>query len=201
MNRTITQLSVVDAAQVVTLVEAKSHLRLTDDYDDDRIVGEIDAAISWSEDITSRAIRRVQYLLSTDGFQRIDNRASIRLQGYVSSVDSIKYRNSAGTLQTIATTVYQTLKGQHSTLIREAQNQSWPPLEYFMDALQVTFTAGWIASDVPHQIRQAILLKLGSLHFVRAPGDNTDDHNTAIGRLGVEGAAQALLNPWKLPVW
>jgi hypothetical protein len=62
-----------------------------------------------------------------------------------------------------------------------------------MDALQVTFTAGWISSDVPYQIRQAILLKLGSIHFRRGPGDDEDG--------GIDGAAEALLKSWKLPVW
>jgi uncharacterized phiE125 gp8 family phage protein len=199
VNRTITPISEVDAAQVVTLEEAKDHLRLTGDDQLDRIAGEIDSAISWAEDLTARAIRRSQYLLSMETFQVIDHRQSIRIQGFVSSVDSIKYKDSSGTLQTVSTSVYQTLKGQHSTMIREAANQSWPALHQFMDALQVTFTAGWVSSDVPFQIRQAILLKLGSFHFVRAPGDS-DDANIVIGR-GVDIAAQALLKPWQLPVW
>lgn len=193
MNRTITPISEVDAAQVVTLEEAKDHLRLTGNDELDRIIGEVDAAISWAEDFTARAIRRSQYLLSMETFQIVDHRQSIRIQGFVPSVDSIKYRDSSGSLQTVATSVYQTLKGQHSTMIREAANQSWPALHQFMDALQVTFTAGWISSDVPYQIRQAILLKLGSIHFRRGPGDDEDG--------GIDGAAEALLKSWKLPVW
>ena len=193
MNRTITPVAEIDSEQVVTLDDGKSHLRLTADEEDDRIVGEIDAAVSWAEDFTARAIRRSQYLLSMEAFQLIEHRASIRIQGYVSAVNSIQYRDSNGTLQTVATSVYQTLKGQHSTMIREAINQSWPALHQFMDAVQVTFTAGWIASDVPYQVRQAILLKLGSLHFRRGPGDDADG--------GIDNAAEALLKPWKLPVW
>jgi uncharacterized phiE125 gp8 family phage protein len=193
VNRTITPISEVDAAQVVTLEEAKDHLRLTGNDELDRIIGEVDAAISWAEDFTARAIRRSQYLLSMETFQIVDHRQSIRIQGFVPSVDSIKYRDSSGSLQTVATSVYQTLKGQHSTMIREAANQSWPALHQFMDALQVTFTAGWISSDVPYQIRQAILLKLGSIHFRRGPGDDEDG--------GIDGAAEALLKSWKLPVW
>lgn len=193
VNRVLTVVSEVDAAQVVTLKEGKAHLRLTLDDEDERVMAEIDAAISWAEDFTARAIRRSQYLLSLETFQSIDHRASIRLQGYVSSVDSVKVKDSGGTLQTVATSVYQTLKGQHSTVIREAPNQSWPSLYHYLDAIQVTFTAGWIATDVPFQVRQAILLKLGSLHFRRGPGDEADG--------GIDAAAEALLKPWKLPVW
>lgn len=193
MNRTITLVTVPDAAQVVNLEQAKAHLRITEDDSDDQIEAEVEAAISWAEDFTARPIRRAQYLLSMECFQLIDRRWSIRIQGYVKTVDSIKYRDSTGTLQTVATSVYQALIGQHSTVIREAPNQSWPELQEYIDALQVTFTAGWIATDVPLPVKQAILLKLGSLHFRRGPGDEPDD--------GIDAAAEALLKPWKLPVW
>jgi uncharacterized phiE125 gp8 family phage protein len=199
VNRTITLVSVPDAAQVVTLEKAKAHLRVMDDDSDEQIVGEVEAAISWAEDFTARPIRRAQYLLSTDGFQMIDRRWSVRIQGSVSSIDSIQYRDSSGNLQTVDSSVYQTLIGQHSTLIREAPNKSWPELNEYLDALRVTFTAGWTDTDVPLAVRQAILLMVGKFHFTRAPGD-PDEANTAIGR-GVEIAAKNLLGPWKLPVW
>ncbi len=200
MRRALTPVAEGSDAQVVTLEEAKSHLRLTHDDEDDRIMAEVDAAIGWAEDYTARPIRRSQYLLTLDDFQTIDYRQSIRLQGFVYSVDTIQYRDANGTLQTIdgpsaspGPAVYEVLKGQHSTLICEATGQSWPALNEYMDAIRVTFTAGWIATDVPYQIRQSILLKLGSLHWRRAPGDDDDG--------GIDNAAQTLLSPWKLPVW
>lgn len=200
MRRTLTPVAEGSGAQVVTLDEAKAHLRLTHDTEDDTIMAEIDAAISWAEDFAVRPIRRSQYLLTLDDFQMIEHRQSIRILGYVYSVDSVQYRDSNGTLQTIdgpsaspGPAVYEVLKGQHSTLIGVASGQSWPALHTYMDAIRVTFTAGWIATDVPYQIRQAILLKLGSLHRRRAPGDDADG--------GIDAAAQALLLPWKLPVW
>lgn len=185
-NRTVTLVEVGDDAPVVSLEAAKQHLRIIDDDADDLIFSEIDAAISWAEDQTARPIRRAEYLMTLESFQYIDGWPSIRIQGYVHAVDSIQYRNSAGTLQTIATSVYEVLKGQHSTMIREATNQAWPALHHYMDAVRVTFTAGWIDTDVPHPIRQAILLKISAIH-------DAED--------GPEKAALSLLAPWKLPVW
>lgn len=184
--KALTLVSETDVAQVVTLHEAKEHLRITLDAEDDRTFIELDAAISQAEDFTRRPIRRAQYRFSTDQWRLVEGVNAIRLNGFVSAVDSIEYRDSNGTLQTIATSVYDTLIGQHSTLIREAPNQSWPELAEYMENIRVTFTAGWSHTDVPYQVKLGVLMFLLWVHDADSAARET---------------AEQILAPWRLPPW
>jgi len=187
MSNALLAASETDAAQVVTLREAKAHLRITLDAEDDRTMVELDAAISWAADYMRRPVRRTQYTLSMPTWDRLrNNRAGVHLRGYVASVDSIEYTDSAGTLQTIASSVYEVKTGTHHAEVRELPNQSWPGLNEYMEAVKVTYTAGYTQADVPFPIKQAILLKLEHIH---------DDSAAALS------SAESLCMAWILPPW
>lgn len=186
MLRAQTLVSEDSGAQVVTLAQAKDHLCIVVDDQDDRIWREVDAAISASEDFLRRPLRRGSYQKLLDRWEIISGRYAIRLLGYVSAVTSIEYRDSNGTYQTIASSVYESLIDEHSTLIREAPNQSWPELQEYVDNVRVTASIGWLQSDVPFAVQQGALMMLSYIH-------DSDD--------SAKMAAHSLLAPWRLSPW
>lgn len=187
----------------MSLEAAKQHLRITSDDDDDSIMREIQAATAWAEDETHRILDSRTLKLYLCEFPYDD----IVLRGAISSVSSIQYRDFSGNLLTVAgpndspasSAIYSVLIGQHSTVISQTPNYSWPGTGEYEDAVQITYVEGFTYSTVPLQIMQAILLKLGWFHSIRDALD-ADDTNTAIGR-GVDIAASNLLKPWKVPIW
>ena len=166
---------------VIDLEEAKQQLRVVSDDDDERIMAAIAAATQWAEDETHRPIDARQFVVNLERFP-----AAIVLRGYVSAIDSIKYLDSSGALQTVSTSVYTTTTGTHYTMLDEAPGQAWPDTGEYRNAVQVTYTAGWSAGTLPPTLRQAILLKLSSDYW-------SDE--------AFEDRAVAMLRAWKLPVW
>lgn len=184
--RTTTLVTEDSGSQVVWLSELKAALGIVDDSQDERLMMELDAAISWVGDYCRRPVRRGSYRTLMDNWDRIEGLLGIRIMGYVSAVTSVEYRTSSSTYATIATSVYQSQLGQHSALVIEAPNQSWPGLGEWMDNVRVTYSAGWLHSDVPHSIRTAVTLKVA--HQL----DIDEDSLVAVERM---------LEAWRLPPW
>lgn len=175
---------------LVSLDLAKQHLRITADVDDDLIVREIRAAQSWAESYARRPVAQQQFLAVYDDVPRVlvrgYMRRGFRLRGAVSSVDSVKYRDVAGALQTEASSVYTVVTGLHEATIVEAPSQSWSSPGEHADRWQVTFTSGWLEETAPDDVLAAVLFRLQHVH------DGLD-------RAGA--MAEGLLEPWRLPPW
>jgi uncharacterized phiE125 gp8 family phage protein len=67
--------------------------------------------------------------------------------GPVISVDSVTYRDEAGTLQTLPPVRYQWRKGTFEARIKPAYGLTWPTVRGQYDAVQVTFTAGFPGTE------------------------------------------------------
>lgn len=77
----------------------------------------------------------------------------------------VQYRDTAGALQTLATTEYEVLDDEAPALLVEAYGKSWPSTRCEERAVLVNFFAGYSAGDggspatlVPARIREAILI-------------------------------------------
>lgn len=172
------------ATEPVTLTEAKAHMRVTTSSDDDYITDLITTARLHAENLTKRAFINQTWQLYLDSFPngfdeeffegyRESSRISLRMikQGFVTipraplvSISSIKYYDSADSSTTLSSSVYQVAAYAGDTppcgRVALKSGQSWPGVELrSMDGVEITFVAGYgaNASDVPLQIRQAIL--------------------------------------------
>lgn len=92
------------------------------------------------------------------------------------SVDSVAYVDGDGVSQTLSSSLYQVVVGGYRhALIVPAYGQAWPSIRDQMDAVTVTFTAGYgaAAANVPAGIVQACKMILA--HWYDHRGSDADD--------------------------
>jgi hypothetical protein len=191
---------------VVSIEEAKAHLRIDHADEDNLITALVEAAtatIDGRDGWLGRAIGVQTWDLSLDcGWWRGQGSVSgphwwwggygtgwgIRLPlPPLRSVDTITYRNAAGTEQTLAPESYVVSgvgSGQRGR-VTLASGVEWPDVQAGPEALTIRFTAGY--EEVPAPIKAAILLNTARLYEQR------ENPNSDLG-----GAAMALLGPYRV---
>lgn len=153
------ELVTAPAAEPLTLAEAKAHLRVTSS-DEDALVTRLIAAARRQVEATLR--RRL--ITQTWRLLRNDFGAPIVLSDLApaQSIVSVKYLDTAGALQTLATSVYQLVKEAPPRLVL-AYDQAWPDLRGDIEGVRIEVISGYGAagSDVPQNILAAMLLLIG----------------------------------------
>lgn len=152
----------------VSLQEAKDHLRVDSTDEDGLIVGYILAARDYVEREIGRSLINRTLQLKIDSDWPVDCNGNDRIElpkPPAVSVSSITYIDTAGNAQTLASDQYQFTQGDLYGYVRPAYGVSWPAVRDQADAITVTYVAGYGSNpgDVPHSIRQAILLMVA--HF------------------------------------
>lgn len=147
----------------VTLAEAKMHLRITETTEDALVTNLIRAAVKLCQAKAKKQFITATYTFYLNEFP--GSRGAIELPiAPVSAVDSVKYYDTAGTLQTLSTDVYQSnLQAQPAYIVTKA-NQVWPSVaQERVNSVEILFDAGFgdAATDVPECYRQALLLCVG----------------------------------------
>jgi len=154
------------ATEPVTVDELKSHLRLNDDSEDDLLSAFITTARIMFEEATGRAV------VSTEYRQHVPILAApVYLMKYpVISVDSVKYYDQDGTLQTANSSTYHADTISIPATIRfdsyPTTSSTISPVAY------VEFTAGW--ATVPEPVKLAIKLLAGHYYQNREAYTETD---------------------------
>lgn len=165
---------------VLTLAQAKTHLRVDFGDDDVYIQGLIDTAlgvVDGRDGELGRALISQQWELRLDGFGwslwKPDWAANPRVNwGRIAlplppllTVDSVKYIDTDGVLQTLSASIYQVVTGgARRAELLPAYGLAWPAPRPEPDCVRITFTAGFgtTADKVPAAIRQAMLLLIGA---------------------------------------
>jgi uncharacterized phiE125 gp8 family phage protein len=180
---TPTSLTVVTAAtsEPVSLAEMRVHLRVIDTAEDDLISSLITTARQYIEDQTQLAIATQTYRLTLDGFPLADISDYTRADGFyyssavpitlprspVSSVSSITYVDTAGTTQTLSSSLYRVATDSLPGRVAPAYNQTWPWTQDVIESVKVTFVAGY--TTAPKTLTAAIKLLVGHLYQHREP--------------------------------
>lgn len=149
--------TVAPASPVVSLAEAKRHLRVLHDDDDadiEMMVGAATAAIEGPNGI-GIALSPQTWRLSLDHFPC----EIIVPLGPVSAVTSVEYRDAAGVMQPVAGLRYDL--DESPLRVWPARDTAWPSANCEPGAVKVTFVCGY--ADLPQDLRWAILLLVG--HF------------------------------------
>ncbi len=127
-------------AEPVTLAQAKLHLRVDIDDDDDLIDALITSAREMCEDYTERAFAASTWELCLDCWPS----GPIYLpRSPALKVLSITYIDTAGTVQTLDATLYTVDLKSIRPRIVPAYNQRWPAHRSQINAITVTFMAGY----------------------------------------------------------
>lgn len=175
-----------DGAEPVSLSEAKDHLRVDSGEQDMLILGLVSAAREWAEVVTRRALVDTAYRLDLAGWPSYG--VIVLPRPPLKTLTHVKYYDDANVLQTWATTQYQVSAPvgpwAPRAEIRLASDAAWPSTYDRVDAVQVTFEAGYGAS-VPRAVKSAILILL--THLFEHRGDAAES---------LPPAARALLTPY-----
>lgn len=129
-------------AEPVGLVEMKLHLRVDTTTDDELIKTLISAARQWCEGYEGQSYMVRSYKLYLDQFE---DEISLPMPPLV-SVDSVQYYDTAGSLQTLATSYYTVDTDKIPGRIYLAYGQTWPSIYSIPKAVIITFTAGYSTS-------------------------------------------------------
>ena len=177
---------------IVELTEVKKYLHVDTFEDDDNIRILRDAAqeyIDGRDGILGRAIRQQSWRLDAPCFPStryytpyandqywlplVYGSAPIRLPlPPTVSVDSVEYVDTAGTLQTWASSNYDVIEGGHfGDIIKPVSGTVWPSTRIDTpNAVQITFTAGYDTAaspntdNVPASIRMAIMILIKAFY-------------------------------------
>lgn len=130
-------------AEPLSLAEAKAHLRATDNSEDVLIASLITTARNAVEAYLQRALVLQTVELAFDCFYdvfRLDRLPLMKFGG-------VQYRDSAGTLQTLSTSIYQVDTRSEPGRLTRAYAQVWPQIRGGEDlhSVLVTYQCGYLA--------------------------------------------------------
>ena len=152
----------VTTPQPVSLIEVKDQLGFAqgDSYSDDRLTRLIVAATEqWEHDTQSiTTVRTV-----TENLPTIPPPTWRLYYRPVVSFTSFKYYDTAGTQQTLASSVYSI--DIPNRKIHLAPDQEWPDFQERWDAIELTYIAG--SAIVPEISKQAILVQCDIMEELR----------------------------------
>lgn len=159
-------------AEPITLSLAKKHLRVDSAAEDDLITEIIADARSWVEDYTGQTLVQDSRALTLKSF------TEQMLVWPIQSVAEVSYRDSAGVLQTLASSVYELDAIERPARLRLKSGQSWPAHGQII----VDLVAGYAtAADIPGGMRRAMYLLIGGFYGMRATG-GLDEGTAAAAR-------------------
>lgn len=188
------RLTQAPTVEPVTLAEAKLHLRVDFADDDALITMLISAARAHAENVCRRAFVTQKWDLFLDafplysysgvlpGYVPIDQLPSgwmtmrnyaVRFRGgkielpfpQLQSVESVKYFDTAGALQTLASTQYTVDSISEPGVLTPAPGTYWPDTQNITNAVQISYTCGYgLAAAVPAGIKSWMLMRIGALY-------------------------------------
>jgi uncharacterized phiE125 gp8 family phage protein len=173
----------------VTLVEARQHLRIDDNVQDDVLSRLISAARRRAEVHTRRALITQTWDLVLDFFPVCEIQIP---RPPLQSVTTVKYIDTSGVQQTLDPLLYTVDTRTEPGRVTPAYGESWPSVRDQYNAVEVRFVAGFgAATAVPEDIKAAILLMVGHLYEHR---EEVSDAQTFL----LPRAVDALLDHWQL---
>lgn len=188
-------LKTAPTSEPVSVAEAKLHLRVTHNSEDqlvDRLIG---AARAWVEGYTGRSLAQQTWQLSMNGFA---DRLWLPRAAPLQSVTFVKYYDTSNVLQTLSSSAYVVPAFSEPAVIDLAYGSAWPSVYDRADAVQVEYVTGYAsAAAVPKPLQQAIVLLVGHWYANR--------ESVLVGQISkeIEFAVTALCAPyrvfWRLP--
>lgn len=188
MNPVIShRVTTAPAAELVTLIQAKAHCRITTTDEDTLVTSLLTAARAHLEHECRRAFINQTVTLTADAFPRLACRGrwawewdgdrlypddAMRLPwGRVQSVTSVSYVDANGVSQTMDAAAYHVDTASEPCRVTPAYGTCWPITRCQTGAVTVVYVAGYgaTAASVPVPIYQAALLLINHFFVERQP--------------------------------
>ena len=173
------------ATGLITLAEAKVHLRVDDATEDTYITALVAAASAYldaRDGVLGEALVSQTWRYSLPMAPLGDIALPL---GPVMSVTVVKYIDAAGAEQTYSAANYRLADG----VVELVDGASWPAVAERRVAFWVDFVAGYgSAADVPETIRQLCRLLVGDMFEVRAAATTESFETTPAARMLLQAA-------------
>lgn len=198
----VTVSSSTPAITLVSVAEAKSHLRVTHTAEDALITALIQTAVDYAQRATGRWFLTTTLVLRLEDFPpydawpqrmtpywpRVCGHSPIKLPGgKLQSITSVQYKDAAGATQTLSSPNYELVSDKTPAEIWPALGKTWPQTYGSQQDVTITYVVGETdASNVSPCIRAAVLLILSDLYTNRNNSSVTQLYQTPF-------SAQALL--------
>lgn len=167
-----------EVGAAITTAQAKEHLRITHSDDDTYIAAITLAASEWCEEYQNRVYVQREVIDYFDAFPIVIRPSKSPLI----SVDTVKYYDIDGVLQTLAAATYDVGTYKEPGRIALAYNQSWPSIRAMINAVVVTYQAGWVArANIPEEIKHAVKLMIGHLYENREAASQVTINSIPLG--------------------
>ena len=156
------------AEEPLTLAEAKTHLRVDFDDEDDSITALIKSARVRIEHETGRQLITAVYRMRMDRLPS-GNGMILIPRAPLQSIDAMSYIDVDGDSQTLVeNTDFVVDSDREPARIRLAYNKTWPATRKQPNAVTIDFTAGYgAAEDVDELIKDAMRLTIGQNYEFR----------------------------------
>jgi len=178
-------------SEPLTVPGVRQYLRIDDDRDDPVITDLIKAARGLAETSTRRQLMRATWKYS---FQAWPDTEIVLPHPPLSSVSSITYLDTAGDRQTWSSDDYD-VQTDEPGRIRPAYGEVWPAVRHDLDAIQVTYLAGYAsASAIPELILLGMRLLIG--HWLENREATAQGINLTQIPLGVEACFISERGSW-----
>jgi uncharacterized phiE125 gp8 family phage protein len=167
-----------EVGAAITVAQAKEHLNVTDTDHDTYIEAITLAASEWCEEFQGRVYVQREVVDYLDSFP-----TEIRpTKSPLVTVTHVKYYDTDGTLQTLANTVYNVGTYKEPGRISLAENQSWPSTQPRINAVVITYQAGYAArANIPEEIKHAVKMMIGHLFENREDVTQANMHHIPAG--------------------
>jgi uncharacterized phiE125 gp8 family phage protein len=189
---------------IISLVDAKAHLRV-DHTDDDALIGAlIDAVVSYVEGprgYLARALADQEWDYYLDGFpdrnwnHRTSSEIEIPLPPLIELV-GVFYRDSAGAEQEWDAANYIVDIASEPARISLASGKCWPSICAGLNAVRIRFRAGYLDNSSPPAFALPAAIKAGLLLYIGTLYENRSE--TIVGEVAnrMPFASEALLRPF-----
>lgn len=186
--RTVTPLGAIDT--VITLAQAKEHLRVDFDQDDDLIEAYLRSAQDHVERHTSRVLTPREMEFSCSGFPCGRDGSILIPRDPITDVTAISYIDDTGVAADLIAADWRWSEAAPD-VVMPAFGASWPSAAAEAGSVRITFDAGYEAGLCPGALEAAVRLMLGSLY------GNRENVVTGVSVAELPGGVAALCAPYR----
>lgn len=144
----------------VSIEEIKAFLKITNDDESAELLRAALQATRFVQGETGRAVTSVGLKLHIDAFPCVIELPYPPLLTPSTTNPLVKYVDTNGTEQTIASTLYQVHATKDQIRIVPAYGEVWPTPRLQLSAVRVTYTCGYAQASVPADVKFAVLCRL-----------------------------------------
>ncbi len=150
-----------------TIQEAKDQIRSVQDHENGLVDAYIMAARQVCEEHLGRGLLTQSWTLNISDFV---NTIPLPMAAPLASVTHVKYYDTNGVQQTLATSVYTVDTTSRPGRIALAADQSWPAVQSLrkVTRIEIQYIVGWTSPEsIPASIRQGMRMYIGMMDVNR----------------------------------